>query len=271
MPLRPAQLARLALCLLTCSAPAAALTPPTIQELPHSRVVTYLDGQAGWFICDGLTSNTVSELGWPGGGGRSRLTTYSKANPGSYVYHNYAVGGGDPGAGQIHYALTPAQPSAAGTGAINNVASFNTGMLDRPGGAITPAILSVTSAESAGDCRWVVDTRLLGFSTRRSVQITQAPGGPLTYQTWNFADAARSTPVMPDGVQRSSAPSLTISGGTRLVNNTQESFVFQNAGYTYTVRVARQGQPAAASITVGKAGKVLQVEPLTGYTYAVLK
>lgn len=249
---------------------AAGAAPTTTQSLPHSSVVTYLDGQPGWFLCDGIDAPTISELGWPAAGGRSRLTTYQKSS-GTYSFQNYRVDAGDPGAGQIHYPLTLAKGSTTQGGVPYNVASFNTGMLDQPEQAITPPILSVTSAESDAQCRWVLNTRLLGFSQRRSVQITQAPGGPLTYQTWNFADAARSRVVNPDGVQRTSVPSLSISGGTRLISNTLESFVFQNAGYTYTVRVARQGQPPAASITVSRGGKVLQVEALTGYTYAVVK
>ncbi|ULH14787.1 hypothetical protein MF271_12425 [Deinococcus sp. KNUC1210] len=257
--------------LLTLSLGAAGAAAPTIQELPHSRVVTYLNGQPSWFVCDGIDTPTVSVLGWPDASGRSRLTTYQKSSSGTYSFQNYRVGGGDPGAGQIHYPLTLAKGSTTKSGVPYNVASFNTGVLDHPEEALTPPILGVTSAESEGQCRWVLNTRLLGFSNRRSVQITQAPGGALTYQTWNFADAANSRAVNPDGVQRSTVPSLSISGGTRLINNTQESFVFQNAGYTYTVRVARQGQPGAASITVSKGGKVLQTEPLTGYTYAVMK
>ena len=250
---------------------AAAAAPTTIQSLPNSNVVTYLSGQPGWFICDGIDSPTISVLGWPAAGGRSRLTTYQKNTAGSYTFQNYRVGAPDAGAGQLYYPLTLAKGSTTPSGTPYSVHSFNTGMLDQPAQAITPPILSVTSAESDAQCRWVLNTRLLGFSGKRSVQITQTPGGPLTYQTWNFADAAKSKVVNPDGVQRTSVPSLSISGGTRLISNTQESFVFQNAGYTYTVRVARLGQPGAASITVSRGGKVLQVEALTGYTYAVVK
>ena len=56
-----------------------------------------------------------------------------------------------------------------------------------------------------------------------------------------------------------------------MLSNAHESFVFSRAGYTYTVRVARQGQPGGASLTVSRDGKLLQTEPLTGYTYAVPK
>ena len=241
-----------------------------VQDLPHSRAVTYLNGESAWFICDGIDTPTISVLGWPAASGRSRLSTYRRSSTGGYTFQNYRVGPGDAGAGQVHYPLTLAKGSTTPSGVPYNVASFNTGMLDQPEQALTPPILGVTSAESDGQCRWVLNTRLLGFSSRRSVQITQGSGG-LTYQTWNFGDAATSRPVNPDGVQRSSVPSLSISGGLRLISNTQESFVFQNAGYTYTVRVARQGQPPAASITVSRGGKVLQTEDLTGYTYAVKK
>ena len=257
------------LLLAACGGAALAASPAAttvVQELPHSRAVTYLNGQSSWFVCDGLNSPTVSVLGWPAASGRSRLTTYRKDGSGNFVYHNYSVGAGDAGAGQIHYPLR----LSAGASTSYSVGSFNTGGLDHPEHALTPPILNLTSAETSTDCRWVVNTRVLGFSNRRSVMITQAPGGPLTYQTWNFGSGL-SAPSMPDGVQRTSAPSLSIAGGSRLISSTQESFVFQNAGYTYTVRVARIGQPGAASVTVSRGGKVLQVEPLVGYTYAVVK
>lgn len=240
---------------------------PTIQTLPGSRVVTYLGSTPGWFICDSLDSPSVAELGWPDANGRSRLSTYSKSNPGQYVYRNYRVGAADPGAGQVYYPLSPASPSAGGSSGPNAVHTFNPGALSDPSQALTPTVVSLTSAELSGDCRWTLGTRLLGFDKARSFMVSETPGGQLTYQTWNYADPVRK--VNPDGVQRTSTPSVRVVGGSRLLSSTQETFVFQNAGYTYTVRVARQGQPAGASVTVSRGGKVLQTEPLTGYTYAV--
>lgn len=237
---------------------------PTIQTLPGSRVVTYLGSTPGWFICDSLDSPSVAEMGWPDANGRSRLSVYSKANPGQYVYRNYRVGPGDAGAGQVYY---PLSPSATGKGEPYAVHTFNPGALDHPEQALTPTVVSLVSAELSGDCRWTLNTRLIGFDKLRSFMVTETPGGQLTYQTWNYADPVRK--VDPDGAQRTSTPSVRVVGGSRLLSSTQESFVFQNAGYTYTVRVARQGQPAGASVTVSRGGKVLQTEPLTGYTYAV--
>jgi len=72
----------------------------------------------------------------------------------------------------------------------------------------------------------------------------------------------------PDGVQRSTVPSLKIVGGSRTMTSTQEIFTFQNAGYTYTVQVARQGRPAGASVSVRRGAALVQQEALTGYTYA---
>jgi hypothetical protein len=241
----------------------------TIQTLPNSKVVTALGGTPGWFVCDSLSSPSVSVMGWPDARGLSRLTTYSKANAGQFVYRNYRVGEADVGAGQIHYPLTPSAPNAAGNDVPNNVTSFNVGALPSPEQALTPNIVSLTSTEAAGNCRWTLNTRLLGFDARRSFMITETPGGQLRYQTFDFADAGRSRPVMTDETYQSSTPSLSIVGGSRTLSNTQETFVFQNAGYTYTVRVARQSRPADASVTVSRGGQVVQTERLTGYTYAV--
>lgn len=243
----------------------AVQTRPAVQTLPSSRVVTYLGQTPGWFICDGLDRPGVSVMGWPDARGRSRLTTYSKTRPGEYEYRFYRVGGADVGAGQIHYPLLPT-PSG---GAPYSVGSFNIGALEHPEQAITPNIVTLDSALTRGDCRWTLNTRLLGFSARRSVTVTADPAGRLTYQSFNFADPTRKT--QPDGAQRSSMASLSITGGRRMLSNSQESFVFENAGYTYTLRVARQGQPAGASLSVSRGGKLVQTEVLTGYTYAVRK
>ncbi len=242
---------------------------PTVQTLPASKVVTYLGSTPGWFVCDSLSGSAVSVMGWPDARGLSRLTTYSKTNAGQFAYRTYRVGGADVGAGQIHYPLTPSGPNAAGNGVLNNIASFNVGALLHPEQVLTPNIISLTSTETSGNCRWTLNTRLLGFDDRRSFMITETPTGLLTYQTFNFADAGKSRPVMTDETYQSSVPSLSIVGGSRLLSNALETFVFQNAGYTYTVRVPRLGQPAGASVTVSRGGRVVQTEQLTGYTYAV--
>jgi hypothetical protein len=239
---------------------------PTVQTLEQSTVVTYLGRTPGWFICDGLDTPTVSEMGWPDSRGQSRLSVYSKAEAGVYSYRNYRVGRADPGAGQINYELTSSGVAPVKGAAPYHVGAFNTAGMP---GALTPGVVTLDSAEVSGQCRWTVNTRLLGFDKRRSLQVTETPGGQLSYQVWNYADPVRVT--RPDGVQRSSVPSLNIVGGSKVVSGSQEIFTFQNAGYTYTVRVARQGQPAGASVTVSRGGKVVQTEALTGYTYAARK
>ncbi|WP_407569406.1 hypothetical protein [Deinococcus altitudinis] len=245
---------------------------PTVQTLPSSRVVTTLGDTPGWFLCDSLSGPTVSVMGWPDARGLSRLTTYSKAKAGQFVYRNYRVGEADAGAGQVYYPLSASGLNVAGQALesgsnVPAIGSFNTGALDHPEQALTPNIVTLNSGETTGDCRWTLNTRLLGFDARRSFMVTETPAGQLRYQTFDFADPVR--PIQPDGVQRSSVPSLSIVGGSRTLSSTQETFVFQNAGYTYTVRVARQGRPAAASVTVSRGGQAVQTERLTGYTYAV--
>ena len=237
---------------------------PTVQTLPGSRVVTFLGSTPGWFLCDSIDAPFNAVMGWPDARDLSRLSVYSKASAGQYRFRTYRVGRADPGAGQINYALSTSGAFPAPGSAPFFVGAFNA--VGTPG-AITPGILTLSSAEASGQCRWVVDTRLLGFSSRRSVLVTETPGGLLTYQTFDNSAPVRVT--NPDGVQRSSVPTLRIVGGSRSVTGTQEVFTFQNAGYTYTVQVARQGRPAGASVSVSRGGKLVQTETLTGYTYAV--
>ena len=241
------------------SRPAAS---PTIQTLPGSRVVTFLGSTPGWFLCDSIDAPFVAVVGWPDARGLSRLSVYSKAKAGVYTFRTYRVGRAEPGAGQINYALSTSGAVPAQGAAPYHVGAFNS---EGTPGAITPGVVTLDSAEASGQCRWVIDTRLLGFSSRRSFLVTETQG-QLTYQTFDNSAPVRVT--NPDGVQRSTVPSLKIVGGSRTMTSTQEIFTFQNAGYTYAVRVARQGRPAGASVSVSRGGKVVQTEPLTGYTYA---
>lgn len=239
---------------------AAQDTPPAAA----SRTYFQLDGtyRPGWFVCDGLDAPAVYAVGQPDANGRALVATFSKARPGEYSYRAYMVGRADPGAGNVVYPLT-ARDGRPGTGGLR---AFNPGVLAQPERALTPTFTSVTLNGAAVSCRWLLGTRLLGYSSRRSVLVTEAPGGGLTYESFDFKTAA---PLVESAeAQQSTVPSLRVSGGVRRLLGEGELFTFENAGYTYTVRVARAGGAPGASLTVSRGGRVLQTERLTGYTYA---
>ncbi|MBB6096774.1 hypothetical protein HNR42_000186 [Deinobacterium chartae] len=232
-----------------------------------SRSYLEADGslQPVWFICDAVNAPTVAVVGQPDGARRTRITVYSKSRPGTHGYNTYTVGPADPGAGQVYYSLRLRAEDASSGDYLH---AFNPGMFDPPGAALTPTFTSVRLGGDTLACRWVANTRLMGFTTRRSVLVTETAPGVLTYETFDFGDAATAKQLQPDGVQQTSTPSLRIEGGTRRITPALEIFTFSNAGYTYQVQVARQGQPAQASLTVSYGGRALQTERLTGYTYA---
>ena len=230
--------ARFLLAFLACSAPSSGLNITT-----GEASLTYLntDGKYGraWFICDGLDVPSITVGGVPNAQNRARFTVYSKASPGSYAYSFYDVGGGDPGAGSIHYPLTRRGGKVSTT---DNLTLANLGGPKTPDRTFTPPFVSLTVGGERTDCRWLRGTRLMGFSKGRSFLVTQAPNGALTYQTFDFGDARTARPTMPDGVQRSSTPSLTVRGGRVQTGADAETFTFQNDGYSYAVRVARLGK-----------------------------
>lgn len=216
-------------------------------------------------ICDGQNATgqvAVVVIGRPDARGRTQLSVYNKAQPGSYSHQNVKVGEGDAGASNIHYALSRA---GRPVGKLHYVSS---GVLDDPGQVLTPIFASLDLGNTALSCRWEPGTRLLGFDGRRSLLITEAAGGALTYQSFDFKDRAASDGQAPRGVTDRSRPSSKIVGGARRKLRGGELFIFQRGGYTIAVQASTAGR---ATLTVSRGGQVLQSNPLTGFTYAVRK
>jgi len=219
-------------------------------------------------LCDALESPNIVAVTLPDAARKVQVYTYAKKQTGEYSFLSYALSVADPGAGNIYYPLTPRDGQAIAVNAAYALRQVSTGVLENPSQALTPVWTSVKTREVNSSCRYEVNTRLMGFSSKRSYLITETPQGELRYQTFDFSSASAAQKVDGVGINRSSTPSLTLEGGSKQVTPTEQIFRFANQGYSYTVRVARLGQPAGARVSVTSGGKTLVNEVLTGYVYS---
>lgn len=244
--------------LVLAPAAASAATPDS-----RSRTLITIEGrqQPAWFLCDALDAPTIQVVGKPDAKRRLVIAAYSKTRPGAPLIHDYDLGPADPGAGNIHYALSQ---NGAEVGFLHAV---NPGMLERPGLALTPTFTSLRLDGRELSCRWLEGTRLIGFDDRRTFVVTQDAAGRLRYQTFDFADTAKARALPPDGAQRTTASTLDIGNGVESVTKDGAIFQFLNNGYSYKVQVPSRPS-APASVQVTHSGRVIQREVLAAYTYA---
>ena len=240
-------------------APAPDIVPPGAAGEPYAASRTYaLDSGAArqaWIICDGLAAGRLYVVGLPNATRGVTVTTYDKTSTAAPSSQDLTLGQPDPGAGQVYWPLTGTGGADAG-----NLHAINPGVLTSPVDAFTPTFTSAKIGAAETSCRWVARTRVMGFSARRTFLITQADDRTLTYQTFDFKDAAKAKPVEPDGAQRTSTPTLQIVGG----HESAAGFSFENNGYTYQVEAG----PAGASVTVLKGGQQVQQEAMNAWTLA---
>ncbi len=239
--------------------PTPDIVPPGSAGEPYAASRTYTTGggsaRQAWIICDGLAAGQAYVVGLPNASASLTVTGYDKTSTTAPLSQNLTLGAPDPGAGQVYWPLTGPAGVAAG-----NLHAFNPGALTSPADAFTPTFTSAKIGAAQTSCRWVARTRLMGFSARRTFLITQADDRTLTYQTFDFKDAATAKPVDPDGAQRTSTPTLQIVGG----HESATGFSFENNGYTYQVEAG----PVGATVTVLKGGQQVQQETLAAWTLA---
>lgn len=242
----------------TILAAALLALPPVAQAGDGSRTMTAVPAPSpGWFVCDGIDAPTVILGGTKGGDGTAAFTTLSKRT-GRAITARYAVGDADPGAGQVYYGL-----SADGR-EIGSVHAVNPGMVEPPGRATTPLVTSVTIGARAAQCRWRADTVANGVTARRGVSITRE-GGVIVYRSFDFARPSRR--VNPDGVQRTSRPSLELRGGAaRALPDGRREWRFGDRGHAYVV--SARADASDAVLAVSRGGRVVRRERFLGITLA---
>ena len=233
-------------------AAAAGTAPPGAAGEPYAASRSYLRTHAGarqvWFICAPLDGFDQTVVGLPTAGQKLQVVQPLSNEP----PEAYKLGAADPGAGQVYWPLSDLAGKEVGA-----LHAFNPGALGDPKAAATPTFTSIRINMAQWYCRWLEHTRLLGFSSKRVIEITAGPGG-LEYQSFDYRDAAKSKKVETGGAQQSTTPSLDLKGG-RLIGGRMR---FNSDGYSFLVSASA----ADARIVVTHAGRTILDEPLVAWT-----
>ncbi|MBA2935447.1 hypothetical protein HZF05_15275 [Sphingomonas sp. CGMCC 1.13654] len=232
------------------------LSAPSVAAASPDDSITRINAapaRDGWFVCDALSSPYALFAGKADKG--ASVITLLDRRTGRFDTQSYQVGNPDPGAGQIYWSLSQ------GGKEVGNVHAVNPGMIEDDG-ATVPTVTSVKLDDRQLDCRFLAHTRFIGLDSRRTVVVTETPQG-LVYQAFSFRK--RGPAIQPDGVQRTSKPTLKLLGGSEVVGD-RPGFRFANAGYVYYVQRPRGGE--AAGLTVTHNGILLGAEKYVGFTYA---
>lgn len=205
---------------------------------------------APWFVCDGLNAPTVLVVSRPDAQGLTTVLTLDKADMHPPIARLYTVG---PAQAEGGGSLRPLSRDGA---AVGHVRLLDRASLERPGDATTePAVEVKLEDGPALACRWLLRTRLFGVAAGRTVVVSDEADGPLL-RTFDFK-APTGGRVLPDGRQRSSQPTIRMTGGKK----TGEAYVFANEGYGYTV------DPGGVSVT--QDGQATSVEPFIAVQHGV--
>ncbi|WP_019517079.1 hypothetical protein [Sphingomonas sp. Mn802worker] len=215
---------------------------------------------AAAFVCDATNRDHVLVLSAPTNGRRVRL--WALAKPGLAATGNDAtLGRGDPGMNQIYYPLT-----GGGGEQLGWVHALNPAIVEP--GATTPAVTSVKWGQQITNCRFAPQTRVLGVTPRRSVQITATPTRGYLYRSYN--DDARLAEIEQPWGGRDTHASLTIANGQLLEHRgARNVYHFTNNGYTYRVFVSTDPLRGGGGVQVLRGDRVLMTEPFGAYTAAV--
>lgn len=232
----------LAACGQTAEAPPAEETSAVVRVPPP------------WFICDSI--NLPAVFVFDRNGQDVRIAEYTKVDGSIAQRNGYSYGDEDAGAGSVSIELYR-------EGEADGAARYtNPGMLETPASAYTARFTSLRLDSRDIQCRWMPRTRVLGFTTRRSIVVHEDASGALTYSAYNFADAenARAT----DGAEnaRTTAASLELKNGAAAETAQATTYTFETQGFRYLLTLNRDG---TGNLDVTRDGAPLQNEPLIGY------
>ncbi|MEZ5957451.1 MAG: hypothetical protein R3C27_09610 [Hyphomonadaceae bacterium] len=179
--------------------------PPTPLPEPPVQVA-----RAAWFICDAVNAPVI--LVFEREGSTARVAQYGKPNGEIVQRTEYQLGEEEGAAGSIH---TPLRQNGADAGVIRQI---NPGMLETPGAAYTPLYSSVRIGDRDISCRWMPRTRLMGFTGRRTIVVSEDGDGDLLYLSYDFATAAEAQPIDLSENGRTTTFSLEVRDGAETLS-----------------------------------------------------
>jgi hypothetical protein len=218
----------------------------------------------GWqpvvFVCDSTNRDRAFTLSAPGRDRSATLTAFAKPGLATRTM-DVRVGRSEAGMSQIWYPLTD-----AGGRVLGNVHAGNPGVVEP--GATTPTVTSITLGEDNSGCRFAPQTRVLGLTPKRSIQITRTEKSGYRYRSYNYDSNLPEVPQNWGG--RDTRASLTIDNG-RLVTQRggMRVYQFENGGYVYRVLASVDTARAGGGVQVWHDGRLVLAERFGAYTAAV--
>ncbi|MEH3048383.1 hypothetical protein [Sphingomonas adhaesiva] len=243
---------------------AAILAGAAGAQAPAPQSISLQNTGQGWqpvvFVCDSTNRDRVLTLSAPARDRTATLTAFAKPGLATRTME-VRVGASEAGMSQIWYPLTDANGRTLG-----NVHAVNPGVVEP--GATTPTVTSIALGDDTSSCRFAPQTRVLGVTPKRSIQITRTENRGYRYRSYNY-DSNLPEVSQPWG-GRDTRASLTIDngrlfaqrGGTRV-------YQFENGGYVYRVLASTDATQAGGGVQVWHAGKLVLAERFGAYTAAV--
>lgn len=209
-----------------------------------------------WFICDAVDAPVL--LLFERDGPKVDVAQYDKPNGALIQRTQYQLGAEEGAAGSIYTTLMQNGAEAG------HVRQINPGMLETPGAAYTAPFTSVRLGEREISCRWLPRTRLIGFTGRRTIVVSEDGDGDLLYHAYDFATAAEAQPIEIAENGRTTTFSLEARDGSETMNAEGSRFVFQADAETEIIVVS--GRDGRGRVDVRRHGPTpVQSEDLIAY------
>jgi hypothetical protein len=181
-----------------------------------------------WFICDAIDAPVL--LVFERDGTTARVAQYEKPTGAIVQRTEYEIGDREGAAGSVYTTLIQ---NGVEAGAIRQI---NPGMLETPGAAYTTPFTSVRLGAQEISCRWMPRTRLMGFTGRRTIVVSEDADGDLLYHSYDFASAAAAQQIELSENGRTTTFSLEARDGQEEVRPQGSHYRFQaDAETTITV------------------------------------
>ncbi len=225
--------------------------PPPPLPQPAQNVVA-----PPWFICDAIDAPVL--LVFERDGPKVRVAQYDKPNGALVQRTEYQIGAEEGAAGSIYTSLIQNGAEAG------HVRQINPGMLETPGAAYTLPYTSVRLGDREISCRWMPRTRLIGFTGRRTIVVSEDGDGDLLYHSYDFATAAEAQQIEIAENGRTTTFSLEERDGTENMDANGSSFQFQADVETEIVVIS--GRDGRGRVEVRRHGPdPVQSEDLIAY------
>ncbi|MGQ0534290.1 MAG: hypothetical protein ACT4OF_16600 [Caulobacteraceae bacterium] len=209
-----------------------------------------------WFICDAIDAPVL--LVFERDGSTARVAQYDKPNGALVQRTQYQIGAEEGAAGSVYTTLLE---NGAQSGSIRQL---NPGMLETPGAAYTTPFTSLRLGDHDISCRWMPRTRLMGFTGRRTIVVSEDGDGDLLYHSYDFATAAQAQQIELSESARTTTFSLEARDGSENVGADGSRFQFQADANTQIIVIS--GRDGRGRVEVRRHGpNPVQSEDLIAY------